>query len=385
MSRKKIKSREGKKQIGDYLKKYQNQIFFGLLLILGVILIINIFSAASLIKITEEKIASFEKAKKPAEIQLYIISPECDRCSDVSALITRINTYKVNITDMQILSYNADRNEATELIERYDIVKLPALIVFGEIEKISINGLEKVKDALVFRDASAPYFEIPTGRVKGLVSVTLLRDKNCKECVDISSLINSLKEAGVSIVEEKNVEKNTEEATELIEKYSLKTIPTLIISRDLAVYNDIAAVVSRIASIDIDGNYILASISPPYLNLSTNRIEGLVKLTMIVDKQCDKCYNASAHKPILERFGVYISKEETIDYSSMMGKNLISKYNIKKIPTILLSKEANVYNTLTDVWKEVGSIEKDGVYVFRSVEGMGTYRDLSSGQIVLRG
>ena len=104
---------------------------------------------------------------------------------------------------------------------------------------------------------------------------------------------------------------------------------------------------------------------------------------MLVDDQCSDCYDVSIHKSALERFGVYLSEEETVDYLSGAGKNLVSKYNIKKIPTIILSKNANVYESLNQAWEQVGTIETDGTYVFRDVESMGNYNDLDLNEIVL--
>jgi len=74
--------------------------------------------------------------------------------------------------------------------------------------------------------------------------------------------------------------------------------------------------------------------------------------------------------------------EDTYDISSPQGKDLIAKYNITKAPTLLISPEAKAYDTLTQVWTEVGTVESDGWYVFRATEQMGNYTDLLTNQVM---
>ncbi|MBS3108477.1 hypothetical protein J4409_01265 [Candidatus Woesearchaeota archaeon] len=62
---------------------------------------------------------------------------------------------------------------------------------------------------------------------------------------------------------------------------------------------------------------------------------------------------------------------------------MVKKYGIKAAPTIILSEEASVYNVLNGIWSQVGTVESDGVYVFRNIEVIGEiYKDLSSDKII---
>ena len=81
----------------------------------------------------------------------------------------------------------------------------------------------------------------------------------------------------------------------------------------------------------------------------------------------------------MDRYGVYVKDKETLDITQ--GKSLIDKYKIEKVPTIILTGDVETYISLTQVWKQVGSVETDGTYVFRSVEQMGKYRDLTTGKV----
>lgn len=92
-----------------------------------------------------------------------------------------------------------------------------------------------------------------------------------------------------------------------------------------------------------------------------------VRLIKLVDEACDLCYDVGLHNQILARFGVEIVEEETIDMNSKEGKELVEKYKITAIPTIILSPEANQSEALMRIWPQVGSIESDGYLVFREL------------------
>lgn len=112
---------------------------------------------------------------------------------------------------------------------------------------------------------------------------------------------------------------------------------------------------------------------------------GLVNLTYLVDSTCPACYKADqVQKPILTQgYGIALNYERAVDISSFEGQNLISRYNITKVPTVLLSADADQYANLKNVWKNVGTVEADGWYVFREMQQLQgvIYKDLVTNQI----
>lgn len=112
------------------------------------------------------------------------------------------------------------------------------------------------------------------------------------------------------------------------------------------------------------------------------------KLILLTDKSCTECYPVSIHEKILSGFNFVPQDKDkkTVDYQSTEGKKLIAKYQIKLIPTIILGGDISAYPKLQQVWQQVGTVEKDGAYVFRDgVQQMnfyGAYRDLTTGQII---
>ena len=70
-----------------------------------------------------------------------------------------------------------------------------------------------------------------------------------------------------------------------------------------------------------------------------------------------------------------------VDLSSDKGKELVQKYSIEKVPTVILSDEVRVYPSSTGLG-QFFSLEKDGSYVFRQLDVVGAYKDLATNSIV---
>lgn len=358
-------------------------VFIGLTILLGIVVIINIAITVGLNKDIKKSSDEAKEKLKPANIQLYIIkNSKCADCFDVSALQSYMKTLNVNITKESTLDFSA--KEAKDLITKYQIKKVPAVIVAGEIEKVNVEGMEKVNDALVLADIGAPYTDAATGKIEGRVTLSILKDADCAKCNDLKNLISQLKAAGIKISQEKNVLSNTDEGKNLINKYNIGFIPTLILSKDAAAYPIIQEAWPQVGSKETDGSYVLRLVNPPYINLTTGKLRGLVSVVYMSDKSCTECYNVSVHREILaspQSFAVKLEKEETIDIDSAKGKDLIVKYNITQVPTVILSDEISAYPS-TPALKQFFSVEKDGYYVFRKDSVVGNYRDLTTNQIV---
>ena len=119
------------------------------------------------------------------------------------------------------------------------------------------------------------------------------------------------------------------------------------------------------------------------MDITEKKVKGLVTLTLLDDKSCIECYNVSLHKLVLDRFNMYIEDERMVDITDSEGKYLINKYSITQVPTIILSGEVSEYTALTNIWDQVGTVEEDGSYVFRKLEVMGTYKDLTADKVVV--
>ncbi len=344
---------------------------------LVILFIINLVFTVTLQSAIKEQIKDQEEADRPALIQLTTITADCSNCFSIDPIKKQIKSLNVNITQEQTLN----TQQASDLINKYQIKKLPTVVVTGEIKKVNADFLTEKNDALIFQDQSLPYYDLDEKREIGSVKATLIKVLNCKDCFDVSLLINQLKQSGVVIKNVVTYSENDKEAKDLIKKFNLDKLPALILSPDLKYYEDITKAWEDLGSVD-ENNYVLRSVIPPYKELLTSQIKGLVKLTYLTDKSCTECYNVSRNKLILQNMGIVINEEETIDISDSKGKELINKYLIKKVPAFILSKDIKIYNSFQTVLKKVGIENSDETYLFNSTEVLGTYKDLSTNKII---
>ncbi len=273
-----------------------------------------------------------------------------------------------------------------ELVEKYSISKLPALIVFDQSKILGSQASQlfaSKKDALILESPAPPFFDVSNKQVKGKVNGVAISPVNCATCTKASDLVQELKTIGVYI-ESTNLQEGTSGAGEFIKKYNLTFLPAFIFSPDLLEYDQFKEAWQVLGSIEKDGFLVMRQTLPPFKNISTGVIEGLVSVTYLEDASCAQCYNVSIHKNILKNFNVFVANEEFVDVASLEGQAIVEKYNVSKVPTMLLSREASAYFPLEKAWLTAGSIEEDETHVFRqlnSIPGI-VYRDLISNSIV---
>jgi len=96
-------------------------------------------------------------------------------------------------------------------------------------------------------------------------------------------------------------------------------------------------------------------------------------ITFLTDSGCANCYDVTINEQILtQQYSLNVTTK-TVDVNSVEGIALIAKYSITKIPTFIVTgSEATGNQQLQTVWSTVGTVETDGVMVFRSPEVMST-------------
>ncbi|MBI2547283.1 MAG: hypothetical protein HYW23_02445 [Candidatus Aenigmarchaeota archaeon] len=203
---------------------------------------------------------------------------------------------------------------------------------------------------------------------------------NCTNCFDMNSVVSFIKKQNVKVLQERNLTSSDKEAQDIIIKQNISSLPTLVITGE-TLHGNMTSIWRGLGAQPVNGVVVIGGF-PPYYSLDKQKVVGVVQVIMLNDSSCAGCYNVETHLQILSRFGVFINKSVTYDILSNNGKDLLQKYNITKIPTIILSSDASVYSALNQVWTQVGTTEKDGYYVFRDTGQMGTYKDLSQSKVI---
>jgi hypothetical protein len=206
----------------------------------------------------------------------------------------------------------------------------------------------------------------------------------CDECWKVDDFLANMKKDNVMIERTLFLEPNSSEALQLIEKYNITKLPTVIFSPKLADYAHVVPRWMVIGSKEQDGSFVLRTPNTPYVEMPSGRVRGVIEMIELVDATCMGCHDTSLQKTAMERqFGATFGKVTRYDVSSPEGRQLVTKYNITAVPTVLLSPEAEVNGMLTSVWIQLGTFESDGWMVFRNIQTISgaTWKDLTTNQI----
>lgn len=227
-----------------------------------------------------------------------------------------------------------------------------------------------------------PYVDALTREIRGRVEIVNVIDSSCEQCISLEPVSDAFAQAGVAISNIKNIEYNSEEGRTLIEEFEMEGIPSMLISKEIDYYDDIKQQLVALAPKEKNGFYKIHATLPPFRNLTSDKVVGLADVIYLEDESCAECYDVAANRNILRRLGVFIDSENTYDVNSPQGKQLIDKYEIKKVPIVLVSSEASDYASFAQVWLQVGTVEDDGWFVMRKPELVGTYKGLESGVVI---
>ncbi|MEF9475848.1 MAG: cupredoxin domain-containing protein [Candidatus Mariimomonas ferrooxydans] len=365
-------------------------------IIAGVILfsVLNISFIMTRNYIIEEAIRNYEIENEPEPAKLQVIkisASSCAECFNIDPVLEALrNNDNINITSEETLELSS--TEAMQLIERYGIEKLSTVLVLGEINKSEVIGMwnddwkvvmenDRMLSAF-FVGLLPPYYDLKDSSIVGMVSLKHIMDNSCEQCSDLSQVINFFKQNGVKFSDEESMEYTSQQAAEVISEFSIRRVPAIIVSKDILEYPSVAQVWNQLNASEKEGFYAIPSIIPPYRNLETNDIEGLVDITYLTDNSCEDCYNVSIYRQSLVQFGAVIDNEDYVDITSDNGNILMERYNITKVPTIILSPDAGMHRNLVQAWSVMGDIADDGSFVMRNHTAPGKYRDLFLNQSV---
>jgi hypothetical protein len=316
-----------------------------------------------------EKIGQIKQVAAPPKVELTLIESSCEDCSTVSSTVAGLKGLGMDITEEKTLDPSS--SEAKELIEKHGIGRLPAIIVGGETFKLDFPKFRQSGNALVYDTVQPPYQDPVSGEVIGKVSAIILKDDGCSICWDMGTPLESIKQSQILVSEERTVEYMTEEGQSLIRLHSIGKIPAMLLSENINDYPGFSETVTQLNLESKNGFYVLES-PLPHIDTNSGTLLGEVSAIYLDDKNCDDCYDVNIHKQVLARFGIPPAEEKTVDAGSSEGKNLIQKYNIDKIPTIILQGDVPAYSQFETLWLEqVGTKEEDGSYVFRELSILG--------------
>ena len=210
------------------------------------------------------------------------------------------------------------------------------------------------------------------------LEVTKILLSECEKCFDIEAAFESIKKQNVDVTKEKTMFSDDSEAKELIRNFNIQKIPSMIISGEINKTQQLKSFFDGVGKFS-GAHVVYTSISPPYYDVSSAKVVGRVSFVNVVDSSCKECVPLAQVISSFKQSGVAISKEDSYEYSSKEGMDIIAKFNITRIPAMLISSEINYYSSISEQIKELTK-EKSGFYALHATSP--PYRDLKEGKVV---
>jgi len=219
------------------------------------------------------------------------------------------------------------------------------------------------------------------------ITLTLITDSDKTGLIELTPLVQQLEQIReIEITSQKRLEMGSGEAKQLIEKYRIERIPSVLLQGQTKEATVLTENWPTLGSIETDGTMALRNVPPIYLETSTGKLRGETRATFISVPDKNGVFDAEeAYTQILQSaFGVNPVEKETVSYNSPEGKTLLSKYMLEKIPAFILSGDLNAYSGFPELWLQGGTVEADGNYIFRKPEAIqGTnYFDLDKNEVI---
>ena len=254
-------------------------------------------------------------------------------------------------------------------------------MVSKNIDQIGLSNYFKINSDYAIFDKAVPYIEKETKNKRGLVDIIEIIP-DCDVCFPLTPVKSQFENMGIYVNNYKKISSNSSEGKSLVQKNNLDFAPALLTSNEIESYDWIFPEMKEYF-IEKNEYFLFKEKIPPYVDLNSGRIKGIVNITFITDNSCEECFNVTELKKSFESYGVYFGNETTIDISSNKGKIIISRYNVTAVPTIMLSKEILDYNQLREVLKNVGTFDDTNQnFVFRSLDKLNfKYTNLKGGEI----
>ena len=189
---------------------------------------------------------------------------------------------------------------------------------------------------------------------------------NCSNCDYANYVLQQIQTdaLGTDIIQIRKVDYGSSEGNLLISYYQIDKLPTLILKkngewdqRTLQTWSE------NTGTFEGDGALVLRQVYPPYYDVKTGEIKGIVKFMLIINGS-DAEANATADALSNQFKFIYVKNE--LNASSPEAQRIMMEYNLSKVPAVLLSPDAAVYPGFKDAWlKANNTVEKDGTFVLR--------------------
>ncbi|MEM4662726.1 MAG: hypothetical protein QXM75_01765 [Candidatus Diapherotrites archaeon] len=341
-------------------------------------------------KAASTDITTTDTHEKESQIEIIEITlHDCKGCLN-------FDYFKIQLKDMNLLidekTIYYPSEEAKKIIEKYSLKTLPTIVVRGNFKDIEVfrnwSSFGRIlNDTLVFDNNIPVYYDLTSGRFIGAVKIIELIDGSCQECVEPIALLSAITAgSGMNVVDFRRVDVNTDEGKELAKKHYIEFVPALVFSKEISDYN--IGDFSAYGTFSHDGSFVIREKFPPYKDLKSGEIKGLLNVTIIEHSSCWACQGAKEMLAFLRgNLGLSFKNVLVYDINSNEARALMKNYSIGYLPAALVFGDTAEYKLFSEHWPKLGVVFKDGIYMLDDYRllGPGYYFDVNNEQIFYYG
>ncbi len=218
---------------------------------------------------------------------VVVSKPDCVECRSYAQTLQDLQRAMGMFISSSEFSY--DSQEGQQLLEQYNLTKVPVLLLDKEADFYGFDRIAKVRSQIqdlgeyYLIEPFPPYYDLSEDKVRGLVSAKYLYDESCDNCIGVAFFRDIVRRMNLYMVSEEDVE--ISQAQELISQLNITYVPTMVLSGDLEAYPGFEVAWRDLGNV-VDGNYIFTNFEllgdVTYKDLSEGAVVGDVDKTIEV-------------------------------------------------------------------------------------------------------
>lgn len=354
--------------------------------LLAGVFIIAVLAVLGIMIMQNGQVQAKDKTKEQAEEAANILLTEVtltdcktNKCFSLSSLEEAIKNTDINAKyETKTVLYDSEEGKA--IVTKYNLTKLPTLVISGDLDKakdlesqwLAANlGTKESDNSLVLRTVPNVSYDLEKKKYLGQVKMITLSFDECKECGQVPKPENFAQLVPpVTVIENKKIDATTDEGKELMQKYLITAVPTIILSKEIAEYETIMPTMGELGTTESDGSFVFreSGLNPLYFSLTENRLVGYVKAFYLIDSNCTACPSPlDLNTALGTALGFNVIENKYADIKDPTNLNTALSWGITKVPAVVYVGDVNAYFVVKKLWDKLG-IVKDEKYILTNLD-----------------
>ncbi|MDD5317837.1 MAG: hypothetical protein PHF51_03855 [Candidatus ainarchaeum sp.] len=200
---------------------------------------------------------SVAENREVGQVSLILLNDStCAQCYNVSAVPEILTRQGIKVANVLEADYNSPLG--ANISENYGLAQVPAVLVDGEINYYSLaDSVRQVSammpDGSYLLKVIAPYRNLSTGKVEGVVDAVFLNDSSCADCYNVSLHEEAIRSFGMRVDSRTNVDVSSAEGRALVAKYNITAVPAILFSPEASAYYSLMQVWPSVGTVEPDG------------------------------------------------------------------------------------------------------------------------------------